>query len=71
MKHVQWKATNRIFCFNHFEFGAVVAGEWPSRLRRCDRIGRFSVQALPGAQLCLTTQPHHEALTDLGNCIMQ
>ena len=53
------------------KFGVVVAGEWPSRLRRCDRIGRFSVQALPGAQLGLTTQPRHEALTDLGNCKLQ
>ena len=57
------------WCFHVFKTTYVI--KLPSRLRRCERIGRFSVQALPGARLGLTIQPRHEALTDLGNWIMQ
>ena len=40
-------------------------GEWPSGLRCCDRIGKFTIQTLPGARLGLGIQPRYEAPSDL------
>ena len=39
-------------------------GEWPSGLRCYDRIGRFTIQTLPGDRLGLEIQPRYEAPSD-------
>ena len=56
---------NHILKLVKFGISLMGRGEWPSGLRCCDRIGKFTIQTLPGARLGLGIQPRYEAPSDL------